>query len=151
MQMEFTAQLKRSKAIAPRPEFAERSRRYICALETPAQVKPWGGLRLALAFAFAALLLALATFSTPARPVLSSSLDPEKLANEFENLTVNIQLEEIRYEQRSDLTISSAIGEITDTRTKHLSAPVLEAEKASLPSGEETVSPVDALLEQVIR
>lgn len=151
MHSDLIQQLKTLKAIAPEEGFARRSRTLILARapERP-NIALW--FQLAGALTFAALLLFLSPLFPSAQPVLSSSLDPARLADEFNGLSVNIQLDEIRYQQGADLTITSAMNEIADTRTRHLNPATLNAETPTLAADEDQMGThINALLDEVTR
>ena len=84
------------------------------------------------------------------KPSMSASLSTETLINEYGSLPINIQLKEIKYDQTVNQTISSAITEVSNTKTKHLNSDILssEAQKATMKSV--TTTNVDALLNQAI-
>lgn len=136
MHYDLTQQLKRLRAIEPDRRFVARSRNLIL---TPAPTAPvplrwplvaWatGGVAIT---ATLVVLLATPQFSAPQR-VLASSLNQVTLESEFNNLPINIQLQEISYNQSLNQTIASAIHEIGDSSTSHLNRDLLESEGASV-------------------
>ncbi|MFH1193289.1 MAG: hypothetical protein V1656_03175 [Candidatus Jorgensenbacteria bacterium] len=151
MHNDIVSQLKILKTIAPEEGFGRRSRALI--LSHPAErprLTPW--FQLAGALAFAALILVLSPLFPSAQPVLSSSLDPARLTDEFNSFPVNIQLDEIRYQQGANLTVTSAMNEVTDTRTQHMNATTLNAEVPALPADEDQASnQINQLLDETIR
>lgn len=151
MHNDLISQLKILKTIAPEEGFGRRSRALI--LSHPAErprLTPW--FQLAGALAFAALILAFSPLFPSAQPVLSSSLDPARLADEFNSFPVNIQLDEIRYQQGANLTVTSAMNEVTDTRTQHLNAATLNAEVPALPADEDQARDhINQLLDEATR
>ncbi|MCX6788298.1 MAG: hypothetical protein NTZ36_00230 [Candidatus Jorgensenbacteria bacterium] len=85
------------------------------------------------------------------KPTLSASLSPETLIGEYGNLPINIQLKEITYEQTVSQTISSAISEVSDTKTSHLNSDLINSEAQKNASIDDTgAKNVDTLLNQVI-
>jgi hypothetical protein len=156
MHNDIIEQLKTLKTIAPDEGFAQRSRTFILSAvpdqTTRRQVRfiPW--LQFAGALAFAALLLLISPLLPSAQPVLSSSLDPARLANEFNGLSVNLQLQEVHYQQGTNQTVTSAMNEIVDTKTRHLNPDTLNAETPSLdPLENQTATDIEILLEEVTR
>ena len=156
------AQLKQLRTIEPDRDFAIRAKYAILADRRDAHhfsfalpkfsftrnsMLAWSGAGLTVALLLIVIILPLAF----AKPTLSASLSPETLISEYGNLPINIQLKEIKYDQTVSQTISSAITEVSDTKTKHLNSDVinLEAQNASLMNDASTTS-VDALLNQVI-
>lgn len=156
MHNDLISQLKTFKTIAPDEGFARRSRTLILAAvpsrpeSVRGRIMPWF-FQLSGALAFAALLLLVSPLLPSARPVLSSSLDPERLAGEFNNLPVNIQLQEVRYQQGTNQTVTSAMNEVAGTETRHLNPDTLNDETTLLPTLEnQTSADIEALLEEVI-
>jgi len=152
MYNDLISQLKILKTIAPEERFGRRSRALI--LSHPAErprLTPW--FQLAGALAFAALILVFSPLFFPsAQPVLSSSMDPARLADEFNSFPVNIQLDEIRYQHGANLTVASAMNEVTDTRTRHLNAATLNAEVPTLPADEDQArNHINQLLDEATR
>jgi hypothetical protein len=151
MHNDIITQLKTLKAIAPDEGFARRSRTLVLAATPdraePVRIAPW--LQLASALAFAALLLVISPLFPSAQPVLSSSLDAARLASEFNNLPVNVQLQEIRYQQNANQTIASAVNEITNTSTNHLNTDTITNEAPTLSTDDETGAHIDALLNEI--
>lgn len=155
------AQLKHLRTIEPDRDFAIRAkyailrdqrdaRTFSFALSkfsfTRSSAWAWSGAGLTVALL---LIVVLLPFAFP-KPTLSASLSPETLINEYGNLPINIQLKEITYDQSVSQTISSAITEVSNTKTKHLNADLINAEaKNAIPSDASTTN-VDTLLNQVI-
>lgn len=141
------AQLKVLKNIAPNEEFARRSRALLIAHppERRSMFFMPRYFKLAGVLTFAALLLVLSPLFPSSQPALSSSLDATRLAGEFNNLAVNIQLREIRYQQGANQTVASAVNEIADTRTNHLNPSTITKEMPTL-AEDETQKNIDTLL-----
>lgn len=150
-------QLKQLRAIQPDRDFAIRAKFEILA---PARtqgfsfpkfsihrnmVLAWSGVGLTALL----LLVVMIPLFFP-KPTLSASLSTETLINEYGSLPINIQLKEIKYDQAVNQTISSAITEVSNTKTKHLNSNILssEAQKATVKSVD--TKNVDALLNQAI-
>ena len=149
MEKTIIQQLYKLKAIEPDPAFLTRSRVLILTSEKSAFRWP-----VFLAWSTAFMVLTLAVVSSAilfnAKPALSASLNPEKINQEFDNLSINIELKEITYHQAVNQTIASALTEITDNQTKHMNSDLLKLEGQNLnPSS--IINPViDELLNQVI-
>ncbi len=151
-------QLKRLKTIEPDPIFKERGRVLILArtkklaprFRFSLPILTWSGV-----FAAVVIILTIATADL-AKPkeALSSSFDSKKLNEEFSNLNVNIQLNEIKYQQNVNQTINSALTEISQTQAKHLNQSILQKEASDLDFSSETQSKsqqIDQLLDNVLK
>lgn len=155
------SQLKRLKTIEPDRDFAIRAKYAVLSSAHSAHRSSfafpqfsfarnsvaWVGAGLSAALLLVAIIL---PFAFP-KPSLSASLSPEDLINEYGSLPINIQLKEIKYDQTVNQTISSAITEVSDTKTKHLNSDIInsEAKNASLNDASSTKN-VENLLNQVI-
>ena len=131
MEDKILRQLHNLRSIAPDPAFMARSRSSILKkTKSPFFARPL----LAYAGAFAVILIVVGFSiifpSQTSKPSLSS-LNALSLNQELKNLSINIQLEEISYQQSVNQTIASALGEISDSRTGHLSPLLLESERKS--------------------
>lgn len=148
MDREIISQLKALKRIAPHPTYAARSRAALLASAAP-RLNPWHSLQWAGAFAFAVVVLFVATFSLPARPTLSASLNENLLSGELNDLSINIELQELTYRAATERALQTAITEIRGTEATHLNADILESEWSSL-EAEDSSSEIDGLLERVL-
>ncbi|MCP6720065.1 MAG: hypothetical protein KJI72_01920 [Patescibacteria group bacterium] len=148
---EIITQLKRLRYIEPDSAFARGSRSIVLSVNhgrTRSQIWLWTSAT-AVTFLFLAAVISYnALFSS--KPVLSSSFNPESLEQEFSNLTINIQLEEIKYQQSVNQAIASALNEIQNTYPRHLNNSLLESEEAGI-NLDESINPyIDELLEKAI-
>jgi hypothetical protein len=86
----------------------------------------------------------------PGLPKTVPIASAEALSNEFNNLSVNIELRQITYNQNVNQTISSALTEITNNKLNHLNPAVLQSESSSVdPTAAPASNPqIDALLNQ---
>lgn len=102
--------------------------------------------------AFSLLLMAMFIFSyhllATSTKLVFSALNSEKITEEYAGL-INIQLSELKYQQKADLAIASALNEIANN-TSHLNSSVLESEIRSLDIPEGSSDNVDSLLEKII-
>ena len=149
-QKDLINKLYQLRTVKPDASFATRSRSLIFAMEKP--VYRWS-LFWSLAGAVALIMLIFAvSFSNfgGSVPTVSASLNPDKLSQEFNNLSINIELREITYHQAVNQTIASALTEITDNRTKHLNSDFLKSEEQSLNPDSIMNPAIDELLNQVI-
>jgi predicted metalloprotease len=148
---EIKKSLNKLRVIGPDPEFKKSSRTLILNYK-PEKATFSGVLFLRLAGAFAVLILVIATLSLELSPtpVLSSSFNPNSLQREFENLTINVQIEEIEYHEEANQAIVSALNEIENTNVKHLNDSLLRGEAESIELDDSTNPEIDALLETVI-
>lgn len=154
------SQLKRLKTIEPDRDFAIRAKYAVLsprgtqhssfALPQLPFVRnslwAWAGAGLSAALLLVVIIL---PFAFP-KPTLSASLSPEDLINEYGGLPINIQLKEIKYDQTVNQTISSAITEVSDTKTKHLNSAIINSEANNASLNDTNAKNVDALLNQVI-
>lgn len=160
MEDQLLQQLKRLKAIRPDPTWVAATRGAFAGSPPKAVLFFWNRpsvLRWAAPAAAGLALLAFAALSpglrTPIPPAVAAALDTQNLSTEFQNLPINIELSKIGYQDSANATVASAITEITDTRTRHLSPPLLQAEiqKLSLPADTPTPdNTIDQMLNQVI-
>ncbi|MBI2278823.1 MAG: hypothetical protein HYU81_02040 [Candidatus Brennerbacteria bacterium] len=151
MNPDIFEQLKALKRIAPHPAYTARARAALIAATTPhPNIGLWHALRWAGALTFALVLLFfVATFSIPARPTLSASLNEELLTGELDKLPINIELRELSYRVATEGAVQSAMREIEKTEAAHLNAEVLSSELSSLET-ENQQNKVDALLETML-
>lgn len=149
MNHDIPTQLKALKRITPDAAFAARSRAMLVGIHAP-RTGLWHSLQWAGALGFALMLLfVVATFSIPARPTLSASLNAELLTGEMNDLPINIELQELTYRAATEHTLESAITEVGKTEGSHLNEDVLSSELSALES-ENSSSEIDALLNDVL-
>lgn len=151
MNQKLIQQLNKLKSIEPDPTFAKNCRHLILAFK-PAKTKPvffnWPAL--IWAGSFALILLVFATnYLSPQKQNLSS-LDSNKLNQEFDNLNINIQLNEITYQQEINQGIASALTEIGETNIKHLNRSLLEEEQDKINFPDSDDSKINEMLNRVI-
>ncbi len=159
MEDQLLQQLKRLKAIAPDPTWVAAARSMLVVDRQEEAFQPsgrfiflrWAAPAAALVFlAVAALIPNL--FPTPV-PTAVAALDTNNLTSEFQNLPINIELSKIGYQDSANATVASAITEITDIHTNHLSPPLLESEEQKLNLPAEAPTPdqdINQMLNQVI-
>lgn len=152
-QKKIINQLNKLKAIEPDKDFVQKTR--ILILTTPT-LKPtrriWRWF-LVSAGAFAVLLLTLTLISNFAvKPKISAFFNQQDLKTEFNNLNVQIQLQEIAYRQNLDSVISLALNEISDKQPRHLNPMLLQKEQASLETDNinQQQKEINNLLNQII-
>lgn len=152
-QQEIINQLNELKAIEPEKGFVQRTRGLILAVPAIKPARIWGW-PLVWAGVAAVLLLALTlTFANPltAKPKLSVFFNQQDLKQEFNNLSVKIQLQEIAYRQNLDSAIGLALNEISDRQPDHLNPALLQKEQAGLETdGANKQKEINDLLNQVI-
>lgn len=149
-------QLKRLKAIVPDRGVMARSR---AAILTERQKMPLGILVSSFfsrpvaigAGVFAAIVAAIAlTHPFTQAPVVSSLENTQALTQELNDLTINIQLQDISYQNEANQTVAAAITEIADTKTNHLNTGVLKSEQKSAEPSGNTNPEIDNLLNTII-
>lgn len=146
-------QLKTLKKIVPDAEFAARSRRAILVVSPERRTRlvfvswsrmAWGAAALAAVFVFA--------FFFPGAPKTVPIASADALSSEFNNLSINIELKQISYNQNANQTISSALTEISGTSTNHLNPSVLKAESDPFDPNAPVSNPeIDKLLNQALQ
>ncbi|MCL4403854.1 hypothetical protein M1432_00670 [Patescibacteria group bacterium] len=153
MKTDILEQLKTLKKIAPDAEFAARSRRTILALAPERRSRmifaAWP--RMALGAAALATVFVFAFFF-PGAPKTVPIASADALSSEFNNLSINIELKQISYNQNTNQTISSALTEISGTSTNHLNPAVLKAESEPFDPNAPVSNPeIDKLLNQALQ
>lgn len=143
-------QLHSLKLIEPESAFAKRSRSLI--LSQKSGPKTFGLPAWIWAGALAAVLLSFSLYNLIyyAPKTVLSSFDSEGLKQEFNGLSINIQLKEISYQQSVNQAIASALTEIGDNQTRHLNPSLLEAEKSGADLENLTNPEIDDLLNQLV-
>lgn len=153
MYQEIIIQLKKLRNVAPDAAFHARSKSVILALHEKQKPRIAWLPALAWAGALAAVLLVATVFFPAPNPssLSISLLNTQRISEEFDNLTISIQLKEIRYNQNADQTIASAINEIGETRAGHLNGALIESEFQAIQQGTgEKNGNIDRLLREVI-
>lgn len=159
-QKEIISQLEKLKSVNPDQAFFLRSKKTVLAIEPERQRFLGFGLfsPMFLGGAFVVLLAVAAGFLVFFSPAITgmpayASLNSENLNKELDSLTINIQLQEIQYRQSIEKTVNSALHEVGNSETRHLSRDVLEQEKSAfnaLPSSSTSSKTIDALLDKII-
>ncbi len=140
-------QLHNLKTIEPSPAFREKSRGLILKIPPKTNYIEWR--TLSWAGITAMVLLILVIGSNLSKPVISS-LDENRLNKELNNLNINIQLQEISYQQKINQTIASALNEISDNDVRHLNKSLLETEQNNINANDSFNPEIDKLLNQII-
>ncbi|MDI6820839.1 MAG: hypothetical protein QMD65_01525 [Patescibacteria group bacterium] len=154
MHEEIIQQIKKLRAIRPDEQFVKNSRGLILAANGPAKIQikvTWPIFAWSAVAAFCIILvISLSLPRIQNSKILSSSLDQAKIEQELNNLTINIQLEQITYNQTVSQTIASALNEISDTYIKHLNRGILESEQRTLNDLNPQTPDIDTMLNKVI-
>jgi len=157
MQSEIIKQLKNLKAIKPEPDFTASAKQFILTAQKPRRfifdyLQTW-----VLATTAIVLLIVLTISVADFYKTLSLSknfINPEEINYEFENLNINIQLQEISYRQSINETIAAALDEISDKKPTYLKTNILEKELNSLKinngNNQEQNQKIDELLNKII-
>ncbi len=146
-------QLKKLRFIEPDPAFVRSSRSLILSTNRVlARPRIWLWASAATVTFTLFIIVAAASYHTFFSPklTLSSSFNSESLEQEFSNLTINIQLEEIKYQQKMNQAIVSALNEIQNTHPSHLNNSLLKSEEADIYLDESINPRIDELLEKAI-
>jgi len=152
---EILKALRALRAIEPDPVFAKTSRALILGAEKTGRLSGLFPLpplvQILYGGAVVAVLLVASYFLLiPSQPVVSAALNPENLTKELVNLSINIQLKELSYQQNANAAIASALSEIQNTSVKHLNQTLLEGEEETI-NVEGAMNPaIDKMLESVI-
>jgi len=141
--------------IEPDKGFAENTKRIVLAMSPRKTLAPKSFFGLVFAGGLAMILLAIvglgSIFFAGSEPALSNSFDSDILRGELDNLAIDLQLDEIAYQQDINNTIASALAEIGDSRTNHLNLSILESEKDLIEeNGEEENSQIEDLLNELL-
>jgi len=153
MNKELITQLKMLNSIEPDKAFARRSRNKILADKKRVfGILAFPRLILVGSLSFVLLIIAIILPAIIPGPRIPAALSADAINKEYDNLSINIQLKDINYDQTAQQTISSAINEVMNSKGKHLNSGVLEKESAGASANNTTNSKidVDALLDQVI-
>lgn len=151
MTYDLKTQLKKLNAITPDRAFVAHSRQMILKnAGNDALAFVWSPTLLVPAFAVLIIFLG-AFLQYFSRPITVSAFDEQSITQEFDS-TVGASLQEITANQTINQTISSAITEIGDTKTSHLSPTLLqtEAHYADFTDISTSTEDVDSLLNQVL-
>ena len=145
-------QLKTLKEITPDSGFVSRTRNLFIATPAPRRVVSLFAWQYAGAFAVIIILILAIPFFFMPEPTLAS-LDTEVISKEIHTLPINIQLEEVKYNETVQNTITDAISEASNTETNHLNLSLLEKEKSSTTqiNGNKIEKTVDDLINQAIQ
>lgn len=152
MNQNLIQQLNKLKSMEPDPVFAKNCRNLILN-SRPIKTRPvlfnWPALVWVGGFALIFLAFLTNYFLFPHKQNLSS-LDSSKLNQEFDNLDINIQLNEIKYQQKISQDIASALVEIGETNIKHLNRSLLENEQDKINFPDSDNSEINEMLNRVI-
>ena len=155
MDKNFFKNLQTLRNIEPDKDFVENAKRIVLAVPPEKTLTPKSFFGLVFAGGLAMILLAIvglgSIFFAGSEPALSNSFDSDILRGELDNLAIDLQLDEIAYQQDINNTIASALAEISDSRINHLNLSILESEKGLIEeSGEEKDSRIEDLLNKVL-
>lgn len=151
MHEEIIKQLKTLKNISPDSGFVSHTRNLFVPIPTPQRVVSaftWqyvGAFAVVVIFVFSIPFL----FFVP-EPTLAS-LDAVSITNEVRELPINIQLQEIKYSEDIQNTITNAISEASNTDVNHLNYMLLKDEEASIQKTKEINTSVDDLINKAIQ
>jgi len=146
-------QLKTLKEITPDSGFVSRTRNLFIATSAPKRVVSVFAWQYAGAFAVIVIFVLAIPFFFMPEPTLAS-LDTEVISKEIHTLPINVQLEEVRYNEAVQNTISDAISEAANTETNHLNLSLLEKEGSStlpITNSDEIEKNVDDLINQAVQ
>lgn len=148
---DITEKLNSLRFIEPDAAFARTSKTLIFNSEPAVKTWSFPVWRLASSAVLATILLTFIFYqAVRPEPVLSSSFNPQSLAQEFKNLTINVQIQEISYRQEMNQTVSSALNEVKSTNASHLNQSILQSENSVLELQDSINPEIDKLLEKVI-
>lgn len=155
MDKNFFKNLQTLRNIEPDKDFVENTKRIVLAVSPGKTLTPKSFFGLVFAGGLAMIFLAIVSlgsiFFAGSEPALSNSFDSDILRGELDNLAIDLQLDEIAYQQDINNTIASALAEISDSRINHLNLSILESEKGLIEeNGEEEDSRIEDLLNKVL-
>ncbi len=152
MEDRIITQLKKFKSIGPDAHFAAGSRRTILALRKEQPVFTWPNFRFVGTLAGVLAVVAASVFMFSGNSATKAFASPEMLNQEFDNMNINIELQEISYRQNVSQTISSAITEISDNKLSHLNQDILKSESGGLDLNvPDSGLQIDKLLDKVVQ
>lgn len=148
-------QLNRFRYIEPDANFAKKSRALIVGVNpiqaislspSLSRVQIYAALVSFAVIVLVAFVSGLSLFSSPIQ-----SLNTDALQEEFKELSINIQLQEVRFQEALNQTIVSALYEVSDTTTRHLNSDILEKEMKGFESSDvQEPNAIDDLLNTII-
>lgn len=149
-QNDLIKQLNKLKTITPDQGVAARGRALIFVAETPRRISPlflW-----ASAFALTLLIFSISLIRNfeNSKANIAASLNPDQISQEFNNLSINIELKDITYRQDVNQTIASALTEIGTNQAQHLNPDVIQSEAQGLNLDSGTNPQIDELLKTII-
>lgn len=163
MEDNLILQLKKLRAVEPNTAWSANARRVVLASRMTTTAMPtFARTRIfsrtfwiiAPTFAAIAILLVIApTFmnNSDSTALSQSALNPTNIEEELAGLSINIQINEIRYQETAQKTVASAISEITDTEMPHLSPSLLENELPPLELTSPRDESIDSLLNNLLK
>jgi hypothetical protein len=119
--------LKILKQVKPDNAFVKGTKNLILATKPHTKHLPIWATSLALMSAFI-LLITSGIIISNQNPTISSSLNESFLTEEFNDMDLNLQIEEITYSQDIHDTIASALNEISNSKTNHMNSSIIESE-----------------------
>jgi hypothetical protein len=119
--------LKILKQVKPDNAFVKGTKSLILATKPHTKHLPIWATSLALMSAFI-LLITSGIIISNQNPTISSSLNESFLTEEFNDMDLNLQIEEITYSQDIHDTIASALNEISNSKTNHMNSSIIESE-----------------------
>ncbi|MGC9603015.1 MAG: hypothetical protein ABSF47_00920 [Minisyncoccia bacterium] len=97
-------------------------------------------------------IVAAGTFLFSGNNAPTAFASPEVLNQEFANMKINIELNDIDYSQNVSQTITSAISEISNNKGNHLNQGILQSENNDMSLDvTNSSSEIDQLLDKVIQ
>ncbi len=155
MKQSIIQQLKTLKHIKPDAGFVARTRNTICGIEP----QKYAG-RLAFNFnwlrtgafsvAGATLMIVIGIFVfAPSKTPAFASLENAQIDEEWQTLSINIQLKEVLYRENASVVIASAISEIS-ANTQHMNESIIANEQESLNNPAGINTDIDKMLEEVL-
>ena len=113
MEQDLIQNLKRLQSIQPNAEFKQKSRAVVLAMR-PIITPKRSAWFFVPAYAFAALLL-VGLSNVPRQVNTQTAFDAGTIKQEFNDLSINIELKEISYDQKANEVIASALSKISDS------------------------------------
>lgn len=152
MDKEIVQKLKRLSVIKPEQDYILKSRRLILAVPPARPALITSGAWIGIFAVIILIIISSFTGNLFSKSGHISLFDSEEIKNEFENLTISLQLEQITYQQNVNDVIASALNEIGDLNLYRTNPSLLEKELNSfnLNGDLEKQRQIDNLLEKVI-
>ena len=148
-------QLKSLQSIKPDNRFVLRTRNLFiptsASITVPSRTFSIFNWQYASAFALVLMCIVAIPFFVFTPEETLASLDTEVLSSEIHSLPITAQLQELKYNETAQDTITSAVSEALNTDTNHLDRSLIIKEGEEINANTEVDTNVDDLINQVLQ